>query len=555
MPEMKPEPAAAKTNGFEPKIVAFFCNWCTYLAADLAGTSRVKYSPNIRVIRTMCSGRVDPQFVLDAFARGADGVLIGGCHPGDCHYQEGNYKTLRRVHMLRRVLHEMGIEDDRFRLEWISASEAERLKSVVNDMVGRIRELGPLKKLDTGNGTGRASFEIQEPGSGSEGPAGGGPDIAREPLSAPAEFVNIKASTPSAPTPEGEDRKANSAIPDDEFKTRNPGPAAPDAVPALTSSKPKVAFYWCASCGGCEETVLDLDERVLDVVAAVDIVFWPVALDFKRRDLEAMSDQSILAAFVNGAIRTSEQQEMAHLLRRKAKVLVALGSCAQLGGIPGLANLSTRADVLASSYWEPPSTANPGKTVPQAVHKENGFVLGLPELDESVRSLDQFVDVDYYLPGCPPTPKILWEAVHVLLSGELPPKGAVLAPDRALCDECPRKDSRPEKLTLKGFKRPQDVLIDEQTCLLAQGVVCLGPATRSGCEALCPQGNMPCTGCFGPTSRVRDHGAKALSAIASIIDSNDEKEIEQIAQTVPDPVGTFYRYSLPTSMLREKRRL
>jgi len=133
------------TNGFEPKIVAFFCNWCTYLAADLAGTSRVKYAPNIRVVRTMCSGRVDPQFVLDAFARGADGVLIGGCHPGDCHYQEGNYKTLRRVRMLRRVLREMGIEDERFRLEWISASEAERLKTVVNDMVEKVRALGPLK--------------------------------------------------------------------------------------------------------------------------------------------------------------------------------------------------------------------------------------------------------------------------------------------------------------------------------------------------------------------------------------------------------------------------
>src|SRR5271165_4119426 len=130
---------------FEPRIVAFFCNWCTYLAADLAGVSRLKYAPNVRVIRLMCSGRVDPQFVLDAFARGADGVLIGGCHPGDCHYQEGNYKTLRRVRMLRRVLDEMGIEDARFRLEWISASEAERLKVVVNDMVEKVRALGPLK--------------------------------------------------------------------------------------------------------------------------------------------------------------------------------------------------------------------------------------------------------------------------------------------------------------------------------------------------------------------------------------------------------------------------
>jgi F420-non-reducing hydrogenase iron-sulfur subunit len=130
---------------FEPKIVAFFCNWCTYLAADLAGTSRLKYAPNARVIRVMCSGRVDPQFVLDAFAKGADGVLIGGCHPGDCHYQEGNYKALRRYHLLRRLLAEFGIEQERFRLEWISASEGERVKTVINDMVEKVRALGPLR--------------------------------------------------------------------------------------------------------------------------------------------------------------------------------------------------------------------------------------------------------------------------------------------------------------------------------------------------------------------------------------------------------------------------
>jgi F420-non-reducing hydrogenase iron-sulfur subunit len=143
MPETTKGPAAAPAE-FEPRIVAFFCNWCTYLAADLAGTTRIKYAPNIRVIRTMCSGRIDPQFVLDAFAKGADGVLIGGCHPGDCHYESGNYKTLRRFHLLRRTLRTLGIEEARFRLEWLSASEAEPLKAVVNDMVEKVRALGPL---------------------------------------------------------------------------------------------------------------------------------------------------------------------------------------------------------------------------------------------------------------------------------------------------------------------------------------------------------------------------------------------------------------------------
>ncbi|MBN1517677.1 hydrogenase iron-sulfur subunit [Candidatus Sumerlaeota bacterium] len=129
---------------FEPRIVAFFCNWCTYTAADLAGVSRMKYASNIRIIRLMCSGRVDPQFVMDAFARGADGVLIGGCHPGDCHYISGNYKCLRRYHMLERMMADLGVEKDRLRLEWISASEGDKVKRVVNEMVEQVRALGPL---------------------------------------------------------------------------------------------------------------------------------------------------------------------------------------------------------------------------------------------------------------------------------------------------------------------------------------------------------------------------------------------------------------------------
>ncbi|HOX04319.1 MAG TPA: hydrogenase iron-sulfur subunit [Candidatus Paceibacterota bacterium] len=127
-----------------PRIVAFFCNWCTYTAADLAGVSRLKYAPNMRVIRIMCSGRVDPQFILEAFAKGADGVLIGGCHPNDCHYAEGNYKMLRRFQLLQRMLKDMGIEEDRLRLEWISAAEGEKVKTVMNDMVAKVTAMGPL---------------------------------------------------------------------------------------------------------------------------------------------------------------------------------------------------------------------------------------------------------------------------------------------------------------------------------------------------------------------------------------------------------------------------
>lgn len=319
-------------------------------------------------------------------------------------------------------------------------------------------------------------------------------------------------------------------------------------------SKPKVAFYWCASCGGCEEAVVDLAEGILPVVEAVDIVFWPVAMDFKRSDVEAMADGEITVSFVNGAIRTSEQEEMAQLLRRKSQLLIAFGSCAQLGGIPGLANFYDRESIIERIYQEVPTVVNPEKTRPQEeIPLNGGEPLTLPHFDETVRTLDQTVDVDYYLPGCPPPVKLIVEALTAILEGKLPPKGTVLAPDKALCDECPRKESKPEEFTIQEFKRPHQIIIDPEECLLAQGLLCLGPATRSGCEAACINGNMPCTGCLGPTSRVKDYGAKALSAIASSLDAEDEEVIARLMDGIVDPGGTFYRYSLPASLLHHRR--
>ncbi len=128
---------------YEPRIVGFLCNWCSYAGADLAGTSRIAYPPNVRIIRTMCSARVEPAFVLEALARGADGVLVCGCHPGDCHYSEGNYKTMRRLPLLEAVLESYGVERERVRLEWVSASEGQRFADIVTDMTERLRALGP----------------------------------------------------------------------------------------------------------------------------------------------------------------------------------------------------------------------------------------------------------------------------------------------------------------------------------------------------------------------------------------------------------------------------
>ncbi len=317
-------------------------------------------------------------------------------------------------------------------------------------------------------------------------------------------------------------------------------------------SKPKVAFYWCASCGGCEEAVVDLAEGILPVVEAVDIVFWPVALDFKRADVEAMEDGAITACFVNGAIRTSEQEEMAHLLRKKSQLLIAFGACAHLGGIPGLANLFGREEILRWVYEQAPSVAN-GSTYPQERFPAPEGELELPSFSPQVRALNQVVPVDYVLPGCPPPVELIVQAVTAILKGELPPKGTVLAPDVALCDSCPRKESKPEKLELSQLTRPHQVLIDQEKCLLAQGLVCMGPATRSGCGAACIAGNMPCTGCLGPTSRVMDQGAKALAGLASLLDAKDEAQVLAILEGLPDPAGVFYRYSVPASLLARAR--
>lgn len=321
----------------------------------------------------------------------------------------------------------------------------------------------------------------------------------------------------------------------------------------MSTAKPKVAFYWCASCGGCEESIVDLAEDILKVVEAVDIVFWPVALDFKKKDVEAMEDGSIAVSFINGAIRLSEQEEMVKLLRKKSQLVVAHGSCSHLGGIPGLGNFWNKETIFRRAYQTTPSTDNPEGTVPLEKTEIDGKELYLPRFYDTVLSLDQVIDVDYYLPGCAPPRDLILNAITAILEGKLPAKGSVLSPNKSVCDECDRNETKPEKLSIKEIKRPWEVELDPEKCFLAQGVICMGPATRTGCGQRCIEANMPCRGCFGPTDQVYDQGAKFLSALASILDTNDEKEIEKIVETIVDPAGTFYRFSLPSSILRRRR--
>jgi len=319
-------------------------------------------------------------------------------------------------------------------------------------------------------------------------------------------------------------------------------------------AKPKVAFYWNASCGGCEEAVVDLAEDILKVAEAVEIVLWPVALDFKRKDVEAMKDGEIAVAFLNGGIRTSEQESWAKLLRQKAQMVVAFGSCAHLGGVPGLANFYDREEVFDAAYLSAPSNDNPDGVTPQTeTHVPEGD-LELPEVWDTVHALDQVIDVDYYLPGCAPPPDLIMDAVNAILTGELPPRGSVLAPDKSLCDTCPRNETKPDKIEISELKRPHLTMMDPEKCFLAEGVICMGPATRSGCGERCINANMPCRGCFGPTREVKDQGAKMLSALASLIDIDDPGEMEKIADSIPDPAGLSYMYSLATSLLTRKQK-
>ena len=314
------------------------------------------------------------------------------------------------------------------------------------------------------------------------------------------------------------------------------------------SEKRKLAVYWAASCGGCEISLLAIDEKILDVANAFEIVFCPCIMDTKVRDVEKMADGSIDVCLFNGGIRNSEQEYMARLMRRKSKVLIAFGSCACEGCIPGLANLTGRESIFKTVYQDTASTENPDHVVPMAETRVNGFRLTLPVFYDTLRTLGQTVDVDYHLPGCPPEAPRIWDALAAILEGKLPPRGSVIGATTTVCDECPR--TRNEK-KIKGFKRVWELVPDETTCLLDQGLVCCGPATRAGCEARCPRVNSLCIGCYGPNAGVEDFGSRLMTALASVIDATDPDEIERIiAQGIPDAVGTFYRFSLAHSPLR-----
>lgn len=316
--------------------------------------------------------------------------------------------------------------------------------------------------------------------------------------------------------------------------------------------KLKLAIYWGAACGGCCVSVLDTHEKLLDIVAAADLVFWPIAMDIKYKDVDAFPDKSIDLTLFNGAVRNSENKHMAELLRKKSKILVAYGSCAYMGGIPGLANFTTKDEIFKRVYDECESNLNPEKIKPLPEYQVEEGTLDIPEMFNTVCTLNQVVDVDYYIPGCPPQSERLIEVFTAIATGaELPPKGSVVgANEKTNCDECKRKKS--DNKVIKKFYRPWEIQDDKETCFLEQGVICMGPATRGGCGVRCVTGNSPCRGCYGPPAAVSDPGAKMMSAIGTMIDADSPEEIDKVIDTIVDPAGLFYRFSLPSSILGRK---
>jgi F420-non-reducing hydrogenase small subunit len=315
----------------------------------------------------------------------------------------------------------------------------------------------------------------------------------------------------------------------------------------------KVAKYWASSCGGCDISLLEIGPHLLELIEAADIVFWPCAADFKYQDVAGYPDGYIDVCLFNGGIRSSEQEEVARLLRRKSKTLVAYGTCAIDGGIPALANLSTVSGIFAAAYHDSPSTPNAGRVEPQVITETPYGDLELPTLYPQVLRLKDVVEVDYQIPGCPPQSHQVWKVLQAVVAGAVPARNnavTVGCDDKVVCDECKREK---RKVRIKEFARPYQKIPEPDWCLLEQGFVCMGPATRSGCGAPCLKANLACRGCYTAPGDVEDRGTAMIGAIGSLIDATIEERAQEIIGQIVDPVGTFYRFSMASSQLKGRR--
>ncbi|MFX0170080.1 MAG: F420-nonreducing hydrogenase [Candidatus Hodarchaeota archaeon] len=296
-------------------------------------------------------------------------------------------------------------------------------------------------------------------------------------------------------------------------------------------TKPSLAVETLSICSGCEIAILDLHQALPGVLDAIDLKYIQVLMDFREPP-----EEGVTVGFVSGGVRNEEQVELLHKMRERSQILVAFGACSAFGGVPGLANLHPKEEILKEVYINTKSTVNPKGVIPHKV---------VPPILDELHPISDYVKVDYILPGCPPPPKLIAELVTCLLEGrefKLEPK--------TVCDQCPLAK---EEKSVTNFKRWSTKKIIPERCLLEQGFQCMGPVTQGGCEARCPTALTPCRGCFGPTEAVDDQAAKMIGAIGSVVvqDPTQAPPAEEIVKEIPDLVGTYLRFSLAASTFKK----
>ena len=301
------------------------------------------------------------------------------------------------------------------------------------------------------------------------------------------------------------------------------------------ADKVKIGTMWLGGCSGCHLSIADFHESLIDVMDLADFEFSPVLMDTKYDEVPELD-----VIIVEGGIRNDENRELAEMLNEKAKLVIAYGTCSCYGGIPGLGNLFTVEELEQEAYINSVSTVNPEGIIPNE---------DVPALESRVRPLDAVMDVDLMIPGCPPRSDVVAEAVLTLLRNE-----TIELPVTNLCEVCPR-EKPPEGLAMDFIKRQFELgKPEDDLCLISQGLICMGPATVSLCGAECPSIGIQCRGCYGPTAKVLDQGAKMISAIASDYGVEEDKTVdpEQVADQLDDIVGTFYTYTLPAALVPMK---
>ncbi|HEX7550483.1 MAG TPA: oxidoreductase [Candidatus Methylomirabilis sp.] len=316
------------------------------------------------------------------------------------------------------------------------------------------------------------------------------------------------------------------------------------------NGKLKIAMYWALSCGGCDISLLEIGPRILDLIQIADVVFWPCAADFKYQDVVNYPDGFMDVCFFNGGVRNSEQEEIARLLRKKSKTLIGYGACAGDGGIPALANLKSRAEIFDAAYHHNPSIDNRARIEPQPTTDTPMGQLEIPEFYPAVLRLKDIVPIDYEIPGCPPQADRVWEAIQAVATGAVPPQNHAVkvgCSEKTVCEECPREK---KLVKIKAFRRHHEFRPEPGWCLLEQGILCMGPATRSGCGALCLKADMRCEGCYGSPAKAEDQGTSMIGALGALVDAQTEDRARELVAQIADPTGTFYRFSLSSSFLK-----